>query len=147
MGETQTTLIRPVAARQFLWAALFWLIAGGLAGFKFDIAAERFFYWKCFFLFGILCVLNLFFLGKTVASLLLFVSHSNSEKKQDQQDQIVPLFVWGSLKFLSLGGIIVSLVMIENPPGWSLYLGVGTMVAVPVIGGALAALKKAPEIQ
>ena len=75
----------------------------------------------------VLCVLNLVSLAKTVAAVMLLMSHQGAQK----------LAWWGSTKFFCLG-ILAWTIWQATRSGASMLpvlLGLSTLVIVPIVGG------------
>lgn len=121
---------QPVPLKPMLGIALIWL-------FVLLTSNSVFLSWKNFkseylniVLFWFLSIANLFFMLKTVASLLAVMS----EKEADQQSvRAIRLLSWGSLKLIMLGIIVIALKLYSGSP-FALASGFSTLFAVPVIG-------------
>jgi len=81
-----------------------------------------------------LALMNLFFLVKTIAVLVVLVSDHLAEKKLYLGIQAL---FWASMKLATLGAIILLIYKAQNAPKVPLMMGVGTTVIVPLFGGFL----------
>lgn len=86
--------------------------------------------------FWCMSVLDLFLIAKTVESLgqLLTEDGQTPEKKAAW---ILRASTWGVLKIVCLGLFIFIFVVVTGLPQTSLFLGIGTLVVVPLAGGWL----------
>ncbi|MBC7384676.1 MAG: hypothetical protein H7301_00760 [Cryobacterium sp.] len=116
--------------RPFLWTGFVWALvnvgtlvaAGRTSAFAFGT-------WALFFS---LAVMDLFFLVKTIAAVVVLMSDQGAENRTAYALQAI---TYGSLKLLCLGAIGVFLSKFSNAPSLGILLGLSALMVVPLGGG------------
>ena len=90
--------------------------------------------------FWALSMSNLFILSRLIQGLLSYVAlDSKGEGGLEYEKKKIPFFVqtlfWGVAKLGFLGLIGYLFIVNRDIPGWSLFLGLGTLVIVPLVSG------------
>jgi hypothetical protein len=136
----------------FLAWSLVWLAFSGLAAsFSFQDGVSwsppPSNQWRWLLLFWSLAVADLFSTGLTVESVLDWMNAPTvpfTESKTDQEvlraraERLRAVFrtiFWGTQKTICLAAWVVVLMRAETAPNWSVFLGVSTLVVVPLLGG------------
>jgi hypothetical protein len=115
----------PFYSNPFLWTAACWLLSALVISLLLGGDTKM-----AFLTAGIwaLCVTNLIFLGKTVASVLGLMSYSDRNTK-------IAAFVWAGAKFTCLGVLIWVLSWVDRTNLAPVLLGTATLLVVPLVGG------------
>lgn len=119
-----------IETKPFIWVALIWSLVGFLAVLGFSEEPKVSALW--YFASLSLALLNLFLLVKFLAVVLVLVSDQVSEKRPMYAIQAT---FWGFSKLTVLGVMIAVVFQAEKAPVMPLLLGMGSMVAIPLIGG------------
>lgn len=114
----------------FVWTALGWGVVSTLVVLGFT--PDPYFAFASFGILFVLCVLDLFFLVKTVAVILELVSYQGAEK---QTRHAIRLAFWASAKFFTLAVLVVIVWKARGVPVLSWSMGIGTLIVVPLLGG------------
>lgn len=130
MNESKSVDLRP-----FLGAVLVWTIIGGGATFAVSEPPSRAL--GVFGIMGFLAVLDLFFILKTVAAVMLLMSDQGAKNRTGYAIQTM---LYGSGKVMCL--LLIGLGLWKVPKGMiaGTVLGVSTLVAVPLLGSVFWAL-------
>lgn len=126
--------------RPFLKAAVAYGLIGLsiTLGFTPDPRVGSFWFSLLFFL----SVGNLFFLGKVVAVLIDLMSHQGTQKGLYSFSHALR---YGTMKFALLGAILITVWKSETAPMLARMLGLGTLVAIPLLGGIGMSQKQNPR--
>lgn len=116
---------KPFAAAGLFWAAL---SLATLFVFSAQPQSDIFYFFILFFLVGF----DLFFLGKTVAVLSVLLSDQLAEKRMEN---FLFMALWGSGKMIALCAIVAVIWKMKHIPALPLFLGLGTLVVTPFLGG------------
>ncbi len=119
-----------IELKPFVWVAVLWSILGLLLVLGFTDEPKTAALWYSGSLS--LALLNLFLLGKFLAVVLVLLSYQVSEKRSMYAIQAA---FWGFSKLIVLGVMIALVFHAEKAPMIALLLGMGSMVAIPLIGG------------
>lgn len=111
----------------FFYVALGWLLLGVI----FCLLPGRAEYLSWLFGLWFLSVFDLFALAKAAQSAINLASG-----KKDSGMSVSGFLIWGALKMICLGAIIGVLFFAKEVAGSVLVIGVGTLVVVPLFGGA-----------
>lgn len=121
--------------RAFLYSALGWGVLGTFWATRVETnqgtTALR---GGVFLIFWALSLLNLIFLGKTLENLFHWM-HPATVEPLEKSRRLFGMALSGILKFATLGVIIWGLVQYPYSFKWSLVLGLGTLIIVPLAGG------------
>lgn len=116
----------------FIWAVGAWGTLGisVLSAFSSDRSDAL----QAFFIYFSLSILDLFFIVKTVAAILVLMSDQGAKNRTAYAIQA---FIFGGLKFICLGVIALCLWKIPSRTSGGLLFGLGALVAIPLLGGFL----------
>ena len=121
----QTIDLRPFLVAAVVWAGI--SVFGIQFVFKGDAAALQ--TWAIFYS---LSLTDLFFLVKTIAATLLLMSDQGAEKRSAYAIQAI---VFGGLKLLCLGMIIIFLWKFPDKSSTGVLIGLSGLIVVPLAGG------------
>ena len=120
--------------KPFFWCSVAWLAAGGTLSVALPAGALSAAPW--FLAFWGLSVLDLLALSRVVQSLLSLVAIEEKDLEK-RPALIIQSFYWGFLKIGCLGAFGIVLFFSTSISKLSMFLGLGTLVIVPLFGGFL----------
>lgn len=137
--QMKKNLLKMKTLKPFLAVAVFFL----LAGVAFHAATYSSESTLRFILFWSLCMMNLFFLAKAVASVLNMMTDNDPTQRPMG---LISTFFWGSLKLIGLGLLGFLIFQYRDASMAPVLSGVATLVIVPLVGGMLwSQLEMRPE--
>lgn len=115
---------------QGLWlmagATLLWLLRGSSPPFPTALG------W--FFVLSLICFVDLIAIVRTMAAAFEWTQLAD-DPSEKRTAAALQTFYWGAFKLACLGILGMILIRAQSVPGLSLFLGLATLAALPLVGG------------